>query len=240
MKDNTESTVALPRHVGIIMDGNGRWAKQQGKSRIEGHRSGAQAVRRAIRCAAENHIEVLTLYAFSSENWSRPAKEVNALMELFMLSLQRDVKRLHEHGIRLKIIGDTSRFNNRLQKKIIEAQNKTEMNTGMTLNIAANYGGRDEIIRACQQLSEKVKAGELESSKINSSIFESHLFTSGQPDVDLLIRTSGEQRVSNFLLWQIAYAEFYFSDVLWPDFGEEHFLDALKQFSQRERRFGAV
>lgn len=240
MKDNTESTVALPRHVGIIMDGNGRWAKQQGKSRIEGHRSGAQAVRRAIRCAAENHIEVLTLYAFSSENWSRPAKEVNALMELFMLSLQRDVKRLHEHGIRLKIIGDTSRFNNRLQKKIIEAQNKTEMNTGMTLNIAANYGGRDEIIRACQQLSEKVKAGELESSKINSSIFESHLFTSGQPDVNLLIRTSGEQRVSNFLLWQIAYAEFYFSDVLWPDFGEEHFLDALKQFSQRERRFGAV
>lgn len=155
MKDNTESTVALPRHVGIIMDGNGRWAKQQGKSRIEGHRSGAQAVRRAIRCAAENHIEVLTLYAFSSENWSRPAKEVNALMELFMLSLQRDVKRLHEHGIRLKIIGDTSRFNNRLQKKIIEAQNKTEMNTGMTLNIAANYGGRDEIIRACQQLSER-------------------------------------------------------------------------------------
>ena len=197
----------IPEHVAIIMDGNGRWAKQQNKLRIFGHTNGVAAVRRAVSYARQTGVKFLTLYAFSSENWSRPEQEVSALMTLFMQALDREVKKLHKNNIRLKIIGDVSRFSDKLQEKIAKAENLTENNTALTLNIAANYGGCWDIVQATQQLAEKVKNNEISVSDINESLFQQHLVTQDEPPVDLLIRTSGEQRISNFLLWQIAYAE---------------------------------
>lgn len=205
----------IPQHVAIIMDGNGRWAKQKGKMRIFGHKNGVAAVRQAVSYARKIGIKVLTLYAFSSENWSRPENEVSALMTLFMQALDLEVKKLHKNNIRLKILGDTSRFSKKLQQKIANAENLTQNNTALTLNIAANYGGYWDIVQASQQLANLVKAGKLAVEAITPECFQQHLVTQDQPMVDLLIRTSGEQRVSNFLLWQIAYAEFYFSNVLW-------------------------
>ncbi len=204
----------IPQHVAIIMDGNGRWAKQKGKMRIFGHKNGVAAVRQAVSYARKIGIKVLTLYAFSSENWSRPENEVSALMTLFMQALDLEVKKLHKNNIRLKILGDTSRFSKKLQQKIANAENLTQNNTALTLNIAANYGGYWDIVQASQQLANLVKAGKLAVEAITPECFQQHLVTQDQPMVDLLIRTSGEQRVSNFLLWQIAYAEFYFSNVL--------------------------
>lgn len=228
----------MPKHVAIIMDGNGRWAKQQGKLRVFGHQNGVKAVRSAVSFAAKHHIQVLTLYAFSSENWNRPEAEVSALMSLFMKALDSEVKKLHKNNIRLNIIGDTARFSAELQQRILQAEKLTAENTGLILNIAANYGSQWEITQAAQKLAIKVKLGELQATEITPEIFQQQLVTENQPPVDLLIRTSGEQRISNFLLWQIAYAELFFSPVLWPDFDDNAFSEAIVAFQQRERRFG--
>ncbi|WP_273390970.1 polyprenyl diphosphate synthase [Actinobacillus porcinus] len=228
----------IPKHVAIIMDGNGRWAKQQGKMRVFGHTNGVKAVRRSVSYARQIGVQSLTLYAFSSENWNRPEAEVSALMTLFMQALDREVKKLHKNNIKLLILGDKSKFSDKLQEKIAKAEKLTENNTALTVNIAANYGGCWDIVQAAQKLAGQVKAGELVPEQINEELFQQMLVTKAQPPVDLLIRTSGEQRISNFLLWQIAYAELYFTDVLWPDFNEEEFNRAVFAFQQRERRFG--
>ncbi|TCP94965.1 undecaprenyl diphosphate synthase [Cricetibacter osteomyelitidis] len=228
----------IPQHVAIIMDGNGRWAEQQGKMRIFGHKNGVAAVRRAVSFARQNGIKLLTLYAFSSENWNRPEAEVSALMTLFTQALDMEVKKLHKNNIRLNIIGDTVRFSEKLQAKIRKAEQLTENNTALTLNIAANYGGCWDIVQAARQLASEVQQNQLATEDINEELFQKYLVTKEQPPVDLLIRTSGEQRISNFLLWQIAYAELYFSDVLWPDFDENEFKQAMLAYQQRNRRFG--
>lgn len=237
---SADSSRLLPRHVAIIMDGNGRWAKNQGKLRITGHRAGAKAVRRAVKYAARLEMEALTLYAFSSENWNRPEKEVAALMELFVWALESEVKSLHKNNIRLKIIGDVKRFSSRIQERISNAESLTENNTGLTLNVAANYGGRWDIIDGVRQIAAQVQQGALTPDEITEEMLGSRLCLQGLPPVDLVIRTGGEHRISNFLLWQVAYAELYFCDVLWPDFDEHAFQGALNAFSQRERRYGGA
>ncbi|HDR0967048.1 TPA: di-trans,poly-cis-decaprenylcistransferase [Pasteurella multocida] len=230
----------IPQHVAIIMDGNGRWAQQKGKMRIFGHKNGVKAVREAVSYARKVGIKVLTLYAFSSENWNRPKKEVNALMVLFMQALDLEVKKLHKNNIKLNILGDVTGFSAGLQNKIHQAEKLTENNTALTLNIAANYGGCWDIVQATKSLAQQVKEGKLAVDEINAQVLQQALVTKEQPQVDLLIRTSGEQRISNFLLWQIAYAELYFSDVLWPDFNEKEFNEAIIAYQQRHRRFGGA
>ncbi|NNI82590.1 polyprenyl diphosphate synthase [Pasteurella multocida] len=230
----------IPQHVAIIMDGNGRWAQQKGKMRIFGHKNGVKAVREAVSYARKVGIKVLTLYAFSSENWNRPKKEVNALMALFMQALDLEVKKLHKNNIKLNILGDVTGFSASLQNKIHQAEKLTENNTALTLNIAANYGGCWDIVQATKSLVQQVKEGKLAVDEINAQVLQQALVTKEQPQVDLLIRTSGEQRISNFLLWQIAYAELYFSDVLWPDFNEKEFNEAIIAYQQRHRRFGGA
>ncbi|OOF78618.1 di-trans,poly-cis-decaprenylcistransferase [Rodentibacter caecimuris] len=230
----------IPLHVAIIMDGNGRWAKLRNKLRVFGHTQGVGAVRRAVSYARQIGVKVLTLYAFSSENWNRQEHEVSALMQLFMQALDREVKKLHKNNIRLKIIGDISRFSEKLQEKIKRAENLTEKNTALTLNIAANYGGCWDIVQATKQIADKVKNNEIGLEEITEQYFQQHLITQDQPQVDLLIRTSGEQRISNFLLWQIAYAELCFLNVLWPDFNEQDFNQAIASYQQRHRRFGGT
>lgn len=237
-KNTTTESIRLPRHVAIIMDGNGRWATSQGKRRTSGHRAGAESVRRAITFARRNGIDALTLFAFSSENWGRPAREVNVLMELFMGVLKREVAELAEHNIRLCIVGDKSAFSTRLQKQIATAEAKTAHCTGMILNIAANYGGRWDITEAAKKLASRVATGELNPADITEDDMAEGMCLVGQPTPDLLIRTGGDIRVSNFLLWQLAYAELYFTDVLWPDFDEMTFAAAVDCFVRRERRFG--
>ena len=231
---------SLPKHVAIIMDGNGRWAQQRGKIRVAGHKAGVASVRQVVSTASRMGIKALTLFAFSSENWRRPETEVSALMELFMFVLAREVRKLHDSNIRLRVIGDIHGFSERLQKKIREAEGLTAHNDGLTLNIAANYGGRWDIVQATQKLTAKICDGSLKPEQINEALLAEHLSMADIPDVDLLIRTGGDHRVSNFLLWQIAYAELFFTPVLWPDFGEEQFLDAIASFISRERRFGCT
>jgi undecaprenyl diphosphate synthase len=229
---------SFPKHVAIIMDGNGRWAQLQGKPRVFGHRAGVKAVRRAVSTASQLGIESLTLFAFSSENWRRPDKEVSLLMQLFFTVLQREIKLLDKNLVRLNIIGDISRFSARLQKQISAAQNKTAANTGLILNVAANYGGRWDILQAAQKLAEKVKSGEISSSQMTEDALNEHLCMQNQSEVDLMIRTGGDYRISNFVLWQAAYAEFVFTDTLWPDFDEQAFRNAIAIFASRQRRFG--
>ena len=236
----SDTSCAQPRHVAIIMDGNGRWAKRQGKMRVFGHKAGVKSVRKAVSFAASHHLDALTLYAFSSENWNRPAQEVAALMELFVRALDSEVKSLHKHNVRLRIIGDVSRFSARLQERIRRSETLTENNDGLTLNIAANYGGRWDIIQGVKALAGQVEAGALRAEQITEDMLDSAVCMSELAPVDLVIRTGGEHRISNFLLWQIAYAEFYFTDVLWPDFDENTFEDARNAFAQRERRFGGT
>lgn len=231
---------AQARHVAIIMDGNGRWAKKQGKLRVSGHKAGAKSVRRAVSFAVSHKLEALTLYAFSSENWNRPAQEVMALMELFVWALDSEVKNLHRHNVRLRIIGDISRFNTRLQERIARAEELTQQNNGLTLNIAANYGGRWDIIQGVRQIAELVQHGSLRADQIEEDTLSRRLCMNDLAPVDLVIRTGGEHRISNFLLWQIAYAELYFTHVLWPDFDEQVFEGAMHAFSHRERRFGGA
>jgi undecaprenyl diphosphate synthase len=226
------------RHVAIIMDGNGRWAQSQGKHRVFGHKQGVKSLRRAIAFASEQKIEAITLFAFSSENWQRPVQEVDMLMRLFFTVLGSEVKKLHKNNIKLKIIGDLSGFSEGLQKKIIEAENTTQDNTGLAVNVAANYGGRWDITQATKKLATLVAAGKLKIEDINEQLLNSVICLAELPAVDLLIRTGGDQRISNFILWQLAYAEFYFTDVLWPDFDGREFQYALDVFSSKERRFG--
>lgn len=232
------SKVSIPKHIAIIMDGNGRWAKQRLQPRFMGHRAGVKAVEGVVKHCARHGVEVLSLFAFSSENWRRPGKEVSLLMELFSHALNNQVKKLHDNNIKLQIIGDTSRFSPSLQKQIQQAQNLTSSNTGLIVNIAANYGGRWDITQSVQQLAQQVADGTLAPETISEELINAHLTTAAIPEPDLFIRTGGEQRVSNFLLWQMAYTEFYFTDVLWPEFDASQLDKAINSFSQRERRFG--
>jgi len=232
------TTGALPRHVAIIMDGNGRWAKKRFMPRIMGHKAGVETVRTMVRHCAEKNIEVLTLFAFSSENWRRPEKEVRLLLELFVSALQREVKRLNDNNVILKVVGDRSAFPESLQKEIISAETITSTNTGLKLVIAANYGGRWDIVQAARALADEVAGGQLDASQIDEDALNRHLSLSGMPEPDLFIRTGGEERISNFLLWQLAYCEMYFTETLWPDFDGDAFDSALISFSQRQRRFG--
>ncbi|WP_422824364.1 (2E,6E)-farnesyl-diphosphate-specific ditrans,polycis-undecaprenyl-diphosphate synthase [Xenorhabdus bharatensis] len=222
------------------MDGNGRWAKKRGKLRVFGHRAGIKAVRSAVSFSVKNNIESLTLYAFSSENWNRPQQEVSSLMELFVFALDNEVKSLHKHNVKLSVIGDISRFSSRLQERIRRSVELTAGNTGLQLNIAANYGGRWDLIQSVRQVAEKVRANQLEPEDITESTVSGFMSLNQQSDVDLVIRTGGEHRISNFLLWQIAYAELYFTDILWPDFDETAFEGAIHAFIKRERRFGGT
>ncbi|QIR14946.1 isoprenyl transferase [Shewanella aestuarii] len=229
---------SLPKHVAIIMDGNGRWAQNKGMPRVMGHKAGVKAVRRVVSAASQLGIESLTLFAFSSENWRRPDKEVSLLMELFFNVLQREVKRLDKNQVKLNIIGDTSRFSARLQKQIAQAEEKTLNNTGLILNVAANYGGRWDIMQAAQKVAQKVESGEMTSSQMTEEAINQHLCMQNQSEVDLMIRTGGDYRISNFILWQAAYAELVFTETLWPDFDENAFHHTLATFASRQRRFG--
>lgn len=228
----------LPKHVAIIMDGNGRWAKAKGKNRVFGHRNGTQAVRKIVETSAELGIEHLTLYAFSTENWDRPKTEVSSLMDLLIKALRREVNKMLSNNIQLKSIGDISKLPFEVERELKDTIQKTSTNTGMVLTLALNYGARQELTQAVQEISRKVKNNIISPENVDETIINEHLYTRNLPGVDLLIRTSGEQRISNFLLWQIAYAELYFSAVLWPDFDEEHFKSAIDSYQKRERRFG--
>jgi len=231
-------TRAIPSHVAIIMDGNGRWAQQQGKARHFGHKAGVKSVRSTVENAAKAGVKVLTLFAFSSENWQRPQAEVSMLMELFMIALDKEVKRLVKNNVRLRIIGDTSAFPEKLQQRIVKSEEKTAASDGMLLQIAANYGGRWDITQSVKTISSKIKSGELEENDVSESLISQYLSFAQMPDVDLFIRTGGELRISNFILWQAAYAELYFCDVLWPDFDAKQFQLALDDYAGRQRRFG--
>ena len=228
----------VPRHVAIIMDGNGRWAKQRGLPRVAGHRAGAEAVRRSLQAAADNGVEVLTLYAFSSENWRRSAEEISDLTALMRFYLERELKTLEKEGVRLKLIGDYSAFGPELVERLEKALERTAGNTRLTLVVALNYGSQAEIAAAARKLAAKAADGEISPDSIDERAISTELQTRDLPDLDLLIRTSGEVRLSNFLLWQAAYAELLFLDVLWPDFDEQTFVGALDQFAARQRRFG--
>ncbi len=228
----------IPRHVAIIMDGNGRWAQNQGKPRHAGHKAGVKSVRSSVEYSAKQGVEVLTLFAFSSENWQRPETEVRLLMELFLVALKNEVKKLNKNNVRLKVIGDISAFDKKLQAQIVKAEQQTENNSGLILQVAANYGGRWDITQAAVKLAEKVKKGELEPVSITEKKIQAELCFSDLPEVDLFIRTGGDLRVSNFILWQAAYAELYFTQVLWPDFDETAYQKALDDYAGRQRRFG--
>ena len=228
----------LPQHVAIIMDGNGRWAKKQGLDRTFGHQNAIKSVRSAIESCGDLGIPYLTLFAFSTENWNRPKPEVSFLMKLLSKTIETEIRELHEKGIRLLVIGEMDPMPDYVKNPLQKAIDLTKNNQKATLTIALNYGSQAEILRATKKIVQKVQNGELDPHAIDFQIFEENLYTHNLPQVDLLIRTSGEFRISNFLLWQIAYAELYFTDVLWPDFRKEHFLDAVSNFSKRERRFG--
>lgn len=228
----------LPKHIAIIMDGNGRWAKKQGLLRAAGHEKGTKAVRDVVEGCSEIGVENLTLYAFSTENWKRPKLEVDTLMKLLVSSLKKEIKTLQDNNIRLNAIGVISTLPSKAQKELAEVIEKTKNNTRMTLTLALSYGSREEIVHAVTQISEKVKKGEISSKEIDESVINKHLYTHNLPEVDLMIRTSGEQRISNFLLWQMAYAELYFTEILWPDYRKENLFEAIYNYQNRERRFG--
>ncbi|QQD24639.1 di-trans,poly-cis-decaprenylcistransferase [Venatoribacter cucullus] len=242
MSTSIDDTLAvqgdIPRHVAIIMDGNNRWAKRRFMPGVAGHKAGVDAVRAVVEHSAKQGVEVLTLFAFSSENWRRPADEVSALMSLFVLALEREVRKLHRHNIRLQIMGDVSGFTPRLQQLIRESEALTAGNTAMTLVVAANYGGQWDIARAARRIAEEVQAGTLQPQDINEQLFHRYTWLADLPPPDLLIRTGGEQRISNFMLWQTAYSELYFSPVFWPDFKQQEYQQALTAFAERTRRFG--
>ncbi|ADE15544.1 undecaprenyl diphosphate synthase [Nitrosococcus halophilus Nc 4] len=228
----------IPRHVAIIMDGNGRWAKQRNRPRFYGHRAGVEAVEEILQACTNAGVQVLTLFAFSSENWHRPSQEVQLLMDLFKSALSSRLDRLQEWNVRLRIIGDRNGLSEELRSEIAKAEALTATNKGITLVVAANYGGRWDITQAAKQVAVKVENKQMTSDSITPEVFAAHLSIADLPEPDLFIRTGGEQRVSNFLLWQLAYTEFYFTDILWPDFDKTAFAVAIETFLQRERRFG--
>ncbi|MGB0897133.1 MAG: isoprenyl transferase [Flavobacteriaceae bacterium] len=228
----------VPKHVAVIMDGNGRWAKKRGLLRVFGHEKGAKAVKETIKAAGKAGVTHLTLYAFSTENWNRPKAEVDKLMNLLVSSLKKEFKTLDDNNIKLNAIGNLNELPVKAHKELTDVINKTKDNTKLVLTLALSYGARDEIVKTVKEIADKVKNNIISIESIDDSIINSHLYTQNLPDVDLLIRTSGEQRISNFLLWQIAYAELYFTDVLWPDFKKEDLYQAIINYQNRERRFG--
>jgi len=228
----------LPKHIAIIMDGNGRWAKQKGRLRVFGHENGTKSVREITEACAEIGIDNLTLYAFSTENWKRPKIEVQTLMRLLISSLKNEIKTLQKNNIKLNTIGNTNDLPKKVQRELLDVIEQTKNNTRMMLTLALSYGSRDELLNTIKQISIKVKNNIISPEKIDESVINEHLYTRNLPDVDLLIRTSGEQRISNFLLWQIAYAELFFTDVLWPDFTKNNLYEAILCYQNRERRFG--
>lgn len=231
----TESSLKrVPKHVAIIMDGNGRWAKQRGLPRAEGHRQGTENLRQIIRTSVEFGIEILTIYAFSTENWNRPRREVQLLLRILEMVLDRELKELNENGVQIRHIGELAGIPERLQKKVTQACETTQHNTRLILNVAFNYGGRDEIVHAFQDIMAKG----IPTEEITEELISDHLYTSGLPDPDLIIRTSGEFRLSNFLIWQSAYSEHYYTDVYWPDFDKDCLQKAIEEFASRRRRFG--
>ncbi len=229
---------SLPKHIAIIMDGNGRWAKQKGMLRAFGHENGTKSVRETVEVCAELEIENLTLYAFSTENWNRPKLEVQTLMKLLVSSLKKEMKTLQKNNIKLSAIGNLDSLPSKVRNELKDVMNQTETNSRMTLTLALSYSSREELLNTVKEISIKVKNNIISPEKIDESIINEHLYTQNLPDVDLLIRTSGEQRISNFLLWQIAYAELYFTSVLWPDFTKQHLYEAIIEYQKRERRFG--
>ncbi len=231
---NTEN----PQHIVVVMDGNGRWARQRHLPRTAGHHAGVKSTRKLVEVCIREKIQALTLFAFSSENWKRPEQEVSSLMELFVSTLQTEVKSLHQQNVRVRFIGECSAFSEKLQKRINNASELTQNNSGLQLNIAVNYGGRWDIANACQQIAEKIQRGELTATDVDAQLVNEHVCLSQLPEPDLFIRTGGEKRISNFLIWQLAYTELYFTDVLWPDFSEQHFAEALDWYIGRQRRFG--
>ncbi|MBD2528757.1 isoprenyl transferase [Nostoc flagelliforme FACHB-838] len=230
----------LPQHVAVIMDGNGRWAKRQGLPRIMGHKRGVDALKDLLRCCQDWGIQALTAYAFSTENWKRPQEEVDFLMTLFQRVLRQELREMVEENVQIKFVGNLQDLPRSLQQEISRSMEETKNNRGIRFSVATNYGGRQEILQACQAIAKQVQQGLLHPDEINEQVFESHLYTAGITDPDLLIRTSGEMRLSNFLLWQMAYGEIYITDALWPDFDRAEFHRALCAYQQRERRFGKV
>jgi undecaprenyl diphosphate synthase len=238
VSDIVANNASAPKHVAVIMDGNGRWARARGKKRNAGHRAGVKCVRSTVELAAERGVSYLTLFAFSSENWSRPEEEVSGLMSLFIEALRREVGELHRNNVSLRFIGAREQLGERLINRIAEAEQKTANNTGLVLNVAVAYGGRWDIANAAQVLATKVAAGEIEVAGINEETLAAEMQLGGIPDPDLLIRTGGEQRISNFLLWSLAYSELWFTDVLWPEFDKAEFDKALAYYAGKQRRFG--
>ena len=228
----------IPKHIAIIMDGNGRWAKEKGRLRVFGHENGTKSVRTTVECCAELGIKNLTLYAFSTENWNRPKLEVKTLMQLLISSLKKEMSTMQKNSIRLSAIGNLEHLPTRVRKELLHVIDETKNNSQMTLTLALSYGSRDELVNATKQICEKVKNNIISVESIDEPLINQHLYTQNLPDVDLLIRTSGEKRISNFLLWQIAYAELYFTDVYWPDFTNENLYEAIINYQKRERRFG--
>jgi len=228
----------LPRHIAVIMDGNGRWAKGKGKLRVFGHHNGVLSVRDIVESAGELGVEYLTLYTFSAENWNRPTFEVNAIMELLISTINKEIKKLMENNVRLNAIGDIDQLPGKCHRELENAINKTSANTGLVLTLALSYSSRNEIVHAAKALAAKVQAGEIKPEEIDETMFENNLYTGGMPNPELLIRTSGEYRISNYMLWQIAYAELYFTAKLWPDFRREDLYEAILDYQKRERRFG--
>ncbi len=230
--------LSVPAHVAVIMDGNGRWANKRGLPRVAGHRKGVDMVRELVKDCADKQIQYLTVFAFSSENWRRPAVEVRLLMDLLKSVLENEVRKLHKNNVRLRILGDLSVFPMRIRSMIFEAQRLTENNTRLNLNVAVNYGGKWDITQAARQLAQRVADGLIKAQDIDAQMLESCLTTAGMPEPDLFIRTGGEQRISNFLIWQLAYTELFFTDTLWPDFDRQEFEKSLLSFQNRQRRFG--
>ena len=228
----------IPKHIAIIMDGNGRWAKEKGRLRVFGHENGTKSVRTTVECCAELGIKNLTLYAFSTENWNRPKLEVKTLMQLLISSLKKEMSTMQKNSIRLNAIGNLEHLPTRVRKELLHVIDETKNNSQMTLTLALSYGSRDELVNATKQICEKVKNNIISVESVDEPLINQHLYTQNLPDVDLLIRTSGEKRISNFLLWQIAYAELYFTDVYWPDFTNENLYEAIINYQKRERRFG--
>lgn len=230
--------INIPRHIAIVMDGNGRWARAKHRPRFMGHKKGVEAVRNIVKSCAELGVECLSLFAFSSENWKRPEEEITHLMGLFMMALEREAKALARNNVQLRIIGDLSHFSEPLQEKIHQVEELTKNSTGLRLIIAANYGGRWDITQATRLISKKVKSGDFKPSEISEEYLSTHVSTNDIPDPDLFIRTGGEKRISNFLIWQMAYTELYFTDILWPEFNNEALMQAIIDYSSRQRRFG--
>lgn len=237
-KSSQSDATIKPQHVAIIMDGNGRWANAKGLSRVAGHRQGSNSVKSMIKSCIEHEIPYLTIFAFSSENWNRPESEISALMDLLSNALETQTEKLNENGVRLNFVGNLEKFNPKIQDLADKAQRQTQANSKLHFSIAINYGGRWDIAQACRTIAKKVASGELSANHISEQSVSDHLSTRDLPDPDLFIRTSGEYRISNFMLWQAAYSEFYFTDTLWPDFDEQAFTQALLAFSKRDRRYG--